>query len=120
MDFSEARRTICHGCITLKTKVFIRQWWHTPFVPALRGRGRGISRFQASLVYRVSSSIARAMQRNPVSKTNKNVFFTLIVSPSTQPSVRPWKLSFMSGITLAQSSCLESFTFYMKKPLSSL
>ena len=32
------------------------------------GRGRRISEFEASLVYRVSSRIARATQRNPVSK----------------------------------------------------
>ena len=36
------------------------------------GRGRQISEFEASLVYRVSSRTARAIQRNPVSKkTNK-------------------------------------------------
>jgi hypothetical protein len=37
----------------------------------LGGRGRRISEFEASLVYRVSSRTARATQRNPVSK-NKN------------------------------------------------
>jgi hypothetical protein len=37
----------------------------------LGGRGRRISEFKASLVYRVSSRTARATQRNPVSKTNK-------------------------------------------------
>jgi hypothetical protein len=35
----------------------------------LRGRGRRISEFEASLVYRVSSRTARVTQRNPVSKT---------------------------------------------------
>jgi hypothetical protein len=35
------------------------------------GRGRRISEFEASLVYRVSSRIAKATQRNTVSKTNK-------------------------------------------------
>jgi hypothetical protein len=35
------------------------------------GRGRRISEFKASLVYRVSSRTARAIQRNPVSKKNK-------------------------------------------------
>jgi hypothetical protein len=34
----------------------------------LGGRGRRISEFEASLVYRGSSRIARATQRNPVSK----------------------------------------------------
>jgi hypothetical protein len=40
------------------------------------GRGRRISEFEASLVYKVSSRTARAIQRNPVSKNqnqlNKN------------------------------------------------
>jgi hypothetical protein len=34
----------------------------------LGGRGRQISEFNASLVYKVSSRTARATQRNPVSK----------------------------------------------------
>jgi hypothetical protein len=43
----------------------------------LGGRGRQISEFEASLVYRVSSRTARAIQRNPVkgktkTKTNNN------------------------------------------------
>jgi hypothetical protein len=38
----------------------------------LGGRGRWISEFEASLVYRVSSRTARATQRNPVSKKTKN------------------------------------------------
>jgi hypothetical protein len=37
----------------------------------LGGRGREISEFEASLVYRVSSRTARATQRNPVSKNQK-------------------------------------------------
>jgi hypothetical protein len=37
----------------------------------LGGRGRQISEFEASLVYRVSSRTARAIQRNPVSKKQK-------------------------------------------------
>jgi hypothetical protein len=37
-----------------------------PLIPALGGRGRQISEFEASLVYRVSSRTARAIQRNPV------------------------------------------------------
>jgi hypothetical protein len=44
------------------------------------GRGRQISEFEASLVYRVSSRTARATQRNPVSvkkqsKTKKQLLF---------------------------------------------
>jgi hypothetical protein len=38
----------------------------------LGGRGRWISEFKASLVYRVSSRTARATQTNPVSKTKQN------------------------------------------------
>jgi hypothetical protein len=37
----------------------------------LGGRGRRISAFEASLVYKVSSRSARATQRNPVSKNQK-------------------------------------------------
>jgi hypothetical protein len=37
----------------------------------LAGRGRQISEFEASLVYRVSSRSARATQRNPVSGKKK-------------------------------------------------
>jgi hypothetical protein len=38
----------------------------------LGGRGRWISEFQASLVYKVSSQSARVTQRNPASKNKKN------------------------------------------------
>jgi hypothetical protein len=37
----------------------------------LGGKGRQISEFEASLVYKVSSRTARATQRNPVSKKQK-------------------------------------------------
>jgi hypothetical protein len=37
----------------------------------LGGRGRWISEYEASLVYRVSSMTARATQRNPVSREKK-------------------------------------------------
>jgi hypothetical protein len=37
----------------------------------LGGRGRQISEFEASLVYRVSSRTARATQKNPVSEKKK-------------------------------------------------
>ena len=41
---------------------------HGAVVAHLGGRGRQISEFEASLVYKVSSRTARATQRNPVSK----------------------------------------------------
>jgi hypothetical protein len=44
----------------------------------LGGRGRGISEFEASLVYRMSSRITRATQRNPISK-NKSVLLILCI-----------------------------------------
>jgi hypothetical protein len=37
----------------------------------LGGRGRWISEFEASLVYKVSFKTARATQRNPVSEKRK-------------------------------------------------
>jgi hypothetical protein len=37
----------------------------------LGGRGRRVSEFEASLVYRVSSRTARGTQRKPVSKNQK-------------------------------------------------
>jgi hypothetical protein len=39
----------------------------------LGGRGRWISEFEVSLVYKVSSRTARAIQRNPVSKKIKKL-----------------------------------------------
>jgi hypothetical protein len=49
----------------------------------LGGRGRQISKFEASLVYKVSSRTDRAIQRNPVSKTKtktkKTITFICLV-----------------------------------------
>ena len=42
-----------------------------PLIPALGGRDRWISEFEARLVYKVSSRTARTIQRNPVSKNKK-------------------------------------------------
>jgi hypothetical protein len=43
----------------------------------LGGRGRRISEFEDSLVYKVSSRIDRAIQRNPVSKIQINIWYDL-------------------------------------------
>jgi hypothetical protein len=52
-----------------KEKKLNRAWWRMPLIQA---RGRQISEFEASLVYKVSSRTAKTIQRNPVSKkTNK-------------------------------------------------
>jgi uncharacterized protein (DUF2252 family) len=47
----------------------------------LGGRGRRISEFEASLVYKVSSRTARATQRNPVSKKAKKKNRILLTVP---------------------------------------
>jgi hypothetical protein len=44
---------------------------HTSLIPALRGIGRWISEFEASLVYKVSSRTARVIQSNPVSQNKQ-------------------------------------------------
>ena len=49
-----------------------------PLIPAL-GRGRWISEFEASLVYRVSSKTAGATQKNPVSKKKKRLILVFIL-----------------------------------------
>ena len=60
-------------CFLLTVRsVVCRAWWRTPLIPALRGgRGRRISEFEASLVYKVFSRTARATHINPVSKNQK-------------------------------------------------
>jgi hypothetical protein len=52
-----------------------------PLIPHLGGRGRWISEFVASLVYRVSSRTARATQRNPVLKNQKTITKGIHISP---------------------------------------
>jgi hypothetical protein len=60
--------------------VFSRAVVAQAFAQHLGGRGRQITEFEASLVYRVSSRTARAIQRNPVSKKKKKkkVFSTIM------------------------------------------
>ena len=46
--------------------------WHAPLMPALRGmRQVDLFEFKTSMVYRMSSRVARATQRNPVFKSNR-------------------------------------------------
>jgi hypothetical protein len=66
LDNKENRRYMT----LLEIHFLAEQWWRTPLIPAL-GRQRQAS-FEASLVYRVSSRIARTIQRNPVSKNKNN------------------------------------------------
>ena len=49
-----------------------------PLIPALRRQRQCISEFEASLVYKVSSRTARAIQRNPVSEKKKNSTYPTI------------------------------------------
>jgi len=49
-------------------------WWPTPLIPELRRQRQAeLCEFKASLVYRVNSRTAKAMQRNPVSKRKKKL-----------------------------------------------
>jgi hypothetical protein len=63
----------------------------------LGGRGRQISEFEASLVYKVSSRKARAIQRNPVSKTNKQT--------NKQTPEALWGFGFVIGLLMAKWFC---------------
>jgi len=51
--------------------------WHMPLIPAL-GRQRQAD-FKASVVYKLSSRTARAIQRNPVSKNQKKKIIIIII-----------------------------------------
>ena len=78
------------------------------------GRGRQISEFEASLVYRVSSRTARATQKNPVSKkqkknkTKKSTSSQLVVahfcSPSTLEGRGRWISEFEASLDYRVSS----------------
>jgi hypothetical protein len=59
----------------------------------LGGRGRWISEFEASLVYRVSSRTAKATQRNPISK-NKNKT-TTTTKRNNRTNRKLWKFEFV-------------------------
>ena len=80
-----------------------RVWQRTPLIPALACRGSRISEFEASLVYKVSSRTARAIQRNPVSKNHthtKGYLFILCIlvhcscTDGCEPSFGCWELNF--------------------------
>jgi hypothetical protein len=43
------------------------------FNPSRQIKGKWISKFVASLVYKVNSSMARTTQRNPISKTKTKI-----------------------------------------------
>jgi hypothetical protein len=64
----------------------------------LGGRGRQISEFEASLVYKVSSRTARATQRNPASKRIMVVVLFLAAGTSNRKQ-KEW-LGLTSGRTM--------------------
>jgi hypothetical protein len=68
----------------------------------LGGRGRWISEFEASLVYRVSSRSARAIQRNPVSKP----------SPSPQKKATTYYFLKISLSALKESMTCKAACFF--------
>jgi hypothetical protein len=65
----------------------------------LGGRGRRISEFKASLVYKVSSRTARAIQRNPVSPPSH-------APPPKTPKFFGSSGSPRTGVELMYSFCL--------------
>jgi hypothetical protein len=68
----------------------------------LGGRGRQISEFKASLVYRVSSRTVKASQRNPVSKSKQtNKKQKQKQKPKTKQKTKE-KKSVTSGIRAVQ------------------
>jgi hypothetical protein len=69
LSFVRDKRQMC----ILKMNCPAGRWWCTPLIQHLGDRGRWISEFEASLVYKVSSRTARATQRNPVSEEKKEL-----------------------------------------------
>jgi hypothetical protein len=79
-------------------------------------RGRRISEFEASLVYKVSSRTARATQRNPVSKNQKNKKVKEFEVTSSyrrvrnQPGVQGLNLKIKAGLGGMAQSMLDKET----------
>ena len=95
--------------------------WRTPSVPALGCRGREISEFKASLVYRMSSRTVRATQRKTLSqnknKKNKKTTWNSLKSPRRQTLTVPSTIySIGKGMTEVRVSWAEHSVF----PTSSL
>jgi hypothetical protein len=59
----------------------------------LGSRGRRISEFKTSLVYKVSSRTARAIQRNPVSKKQKQKQKQTNKQTKKEQEKEPWAVS---------------------------
>jgi hypothetical protein len=73
----------------------------------LGGRGRQISEFEASLVYRESSRIARAIQRNPVSKKqNKTTTTTTKTHPTPKKTPQKTKKNELKIKVIGWKDCI--------------
>jgi hypothetical protein len=75
----------CFITVLKKKKKSCQEWWRMSLIPALGRQRQWISEFEASLVYKVSSRTARAIQRNPVlknkqTKNNHNLCTYFIVA----------------------------------------
>jgi hypothetical protein len=68
----------------------------------LGGRGKWISEFKASLVYRVSSRTARATQRNLLSKNQKNPTTTTTTKTKKERKKKERKKRFCITICFPQ------------------
>jgi hypothetical protein len=73
----------------------------------LEGRGRRISEFEASLVYKVSSRTARATQRNPVSKNQKRKK-EKEEEEEEEEEASLWKLDLCTTMLPQMKTCLQT------------
>jgi hypothetical protein len=66
----------------------------------LGGRGKRISEFEASLVYRVSSRTAKTIQRNSVSKKKRKMDAGHVEETQSQTGIMVRKTAIPSGYTM--------------------
>jgi hypothetical protein len=87
----------------------------------LGGRGRQISEFEASLVYKVSSRRARAIMRNPVSKEKKKKITEIKLDTCyiSWLEVSPYFILFLFNIFYSDISfpCIPSKPLLLTSPL---
>jgi hypothetical protein len=85
----------------------------------LGGRGRWISEFEASLVYKVSSRAARATQRNPISKKQNKTNKKRIQKPkpkTTLPHPHPNRTKPTKQRRIDDAIAHQSFSRYLHSP----
>jgi hypothetical protein len=69
----------------------------------LGGRGRWISEFESSLVYRVSSRTARATQKNPVLKKERKR--KRKKKKEKKSKTKSWALGWRNGLVIKSTDC---------------